>query len=416
MLYQEYVNIKRFHHVLRLMRSERNNYYMKALCVTFEAPSRKYGGGIGIIQSLMSITGFAEIDYVGPEFDQIEFPKIKINQAYFLKRSTNLPINCLNMVRGVPVRYYCAWEKLSKQLDASQYDFLFLDFSHYDFVVRWAKEHDLKVVTRVHNIEQDMSKSISKAKRFNRYKLRALINGSIIRTRETKNMMLADQLIFLTSSDCTRAVELYGEYIRKKVNIVPVCMDIGEHPEYADPIGVSYILITGSLSYGANTEGIVWFLQNVWSQIEKKNLYPGVKLVIAGSHPNRDVHAACRAVKNCILLDSPEEMAPYFEHASLYIAPIFFGAGMKVKVAEAFSYGLKVVGTTHALLGYEKADGFFFETDDADGFLKGIRQYMDTAGNKAEKEQCRRMFEKFFSLKCSRREFKNIVDKLYVNQ
>lgn len=50
-------------------------------------------------------------------------------------------------------------------------------------------------------------------------------------------------------------------------------------------------------------------------------------------------------------------MDPYFNNAELYIAPIFDGAGMKVKVAEALSYALPVVGTSHAFEGYAIQNG-----------------------------------------------------------
>ena len=79
------------------------------------------------------------------------------------------------------------------------------------------------------------------------------------------------------------------------------------------------------------------------------------ELTIAGAKPNDEITNACRDT-NTLLVASPESMKPYFEAAYMVLVPIFDGGGMKVKVAEAMSYNLPVVTTSHGKIGYKIID------------------------------------------------------------
>jgi glycosyltransferase involved in cell wall biosynthesis len=57
------------------------------------------------------------------------------------------------------------------------------------------------------------------------------------------------------------------------------------------------------------------------------------------------------------VVDSPsaDEMEATFASASVYLAPVSWGSGMKTKVAEALSYGIPVICMPNAAVGYEAA-------------------------------------------------------------
>lgn len=80
-------------------------------------------------------------------------------------------------------------------------------------------------------------------------------------------------------------------------------------------------------------------------------------MVCAGARPSDEIKQTISKYRDIHLVDTPPTMDPYFRHALAYVAPILSGAGMKVKVAEALSYGLTVFGTPHALLGYDMRHG-----------------------------------------------------------
>lgn len=385
---------------------------VRVLAVTFEAPSKMYGGGIGIIQSLESLCGCATVDYVGPEFDAVEFPGINVSRAWFLNETKNVLLKAVNVLNGTTARYYQDWVAISEKLDASCYDVVFVDFSYNDFIVEWAKRNNLPVVLRVHNIEQDMSRLAADGSVHDKYWLRSKLNGRRIALREQRGMEGADVLLFLTKQDCSRAASLYGEGLKGKSMILPVCVSDKKRDAAFSVSDDPYILATGSLYFGPNAQGIKWLIRNVWDPLSKDGSIGDLKLLIAGRRPDRELVALVEASSHCELVDTPDEMAPYFSQALFYLAPIFSGAGMKVKVGEALSYGLYVVGSMHALIGYEGAAPYVVQADSAQEFRDAIRKLamnretMDMAA-------CKNMFLENYSMDNSRMIVSQALDRAF---
>ena len=136
--------------------------------------------------------------------------------------------------------------------------------------------------------------------------------------------------------------------------------------------------MTGTLNYGPNVDGIIWFLDNVWTKNYNNEKFT---LTIAGAHPNEKLKGIIANNTNVTLIDTPDDMTEYFLNADCYIAPIFDGAGMKVKVAEALSYGLPVIGTTHAFIGYEEIEEGKYLANTTAEFIQQIEKLLTTKIN-----------------------------------
>jgi glycosyltransferase involved in cell wall biosynthesis len=116
-----------------------------------------------------------------------------------------------------------------------------------------------------------------------------------------------------------------------------------------------------------------------------------------------------------------EDLADLYRRADFVVAPIFSGGGMKVKTAEALSYGKTVVGTPEALRGYEVTEGReAFIRKDADGFVEAIRSLYPEGGaspcgtgdgrlgyNRAARE----LFEQRHSTEAAWKGFAELYDK-----
>ena len=75
---------------------------------------------------------------------------------------------------------------------------------------------------------------------------------------EKKVMKDGDMFIFLTNEDIKRAIELYN-LETEKITKNPVCIDEkGQLPQMQKINEKKNILITGSLSYAPNIEGVLW--------------------------------------------------------------------------------------------------------------------------------------------------------------
>ena len=379
---------------------------MNILYVTFEKPSTKSGGGLVVLQSLISLSE-QDIYYVGPEFNVAEFTNIKLRETHFLETDTSI----INRVRyyfsSIPHQYYASWRKTSDELVARvKFDLCHLEFSRYSDVVKYATQHGLRCNVRVHNIEFDYFKKIGDTKGFNKRKLFALLNQTAIRRNEQYVTKNANKLIFLTREDRIKSEEYYGNW--NNGYVVPVCL-LGRTSSSGTPFHFlnQYILMTGSYWYGPNVEGAIWFLDEVWNKIQDK--LGDIGLVIAGARPNQDLKNTVEKNSSCVLIDSPEDISPYFSGASLYVAPIFDGAGMKVKVAEALSYGVALIGTKHALIGYEDAMDVCIRADTAEEFRSEILRLFKRPQNSQSHSTVRTVFEKNYSIAASKKAFEEIM-------
>ena len=217
----------------------------------------------------------------------------------------------------------------------------------------------MKTIVRAHNVEYDYYKNLYHISST----LRNFIRSIYAKKNEAYILKNADKILCITPEDKRRFIELYG-VDDNKLEIVPVCLDANREEISSQQCRVDnttlqdkqYLLVTGSLWYGPNAEGILWFIENVWQHIPA-DVKKGVFLVCAGAKPNDKIKQTISKYHDVQLIDTPPEVDPYFRHALAYVAPILSGAGMKVKIAEALSYGLTVFGTPHALLGYDMKHG-----------------------------------------------------------
>jgi glycosyltransferase involved in cell wall biosynthesis len=83
-----------------------------------------------------------------------------------------------------------------------------------------------------------------------------------------------------------------------------------------------------------------------------------------------------------------EEMAPFFAHATLAIAPMRSGSGVPMKILEAWASGLPVIATPWSAGGVETGGAeALLVADGADQWVRGVgrvlddRQYSDSLAN-----------------------------------
>lgn len=319
---------------------------MNILEITFVPPALNKGGGhLGIYQSIKSLQSFANVDYIGPEFDVSIFDK-GFGSTFILKQDSNFIRRAFNLCKGITTSYFHDFFQILNRIDWSRYDAVHIDTSRYYFLVKIANGKGIPTAIRFHNIERDYAFSVYRSKK-------SIINylkTVFFSQNEKKVLDSADLLIFITKEDKERAQMLYN-YNQNNWIINPVSIEGRKGMSVHRERSANHIefLMTGTLNHGPNMEGILWFGNNVWKQLKRENIF----LTIAGFRPGMDIIELANKDKRIRVIDSPDDMTPYFDDADLYVAPIFDGAGMKVKVAEALSEGLPVIGTPHAWLGYD---------------------------------------------------------------
>lgn len=381
---------------------------MRVLYISFIQPSEKFGGGLVVLQTLSTLCKIADIDYIGLEFDKEEFQKYCIipHKIEIVSSNESIVERLWHLLtKGYSSKYYKDWIKVSETINPQQYDYVYMDFTRQNFVAKWAYEQKIPMIIRAHNVEADYSTSLFK----NNKSVKNYVHKFVARHNERDCVNCAKSVIVLTKYEKQRFIELYGgENI--KFPIIPVCVKHFEDEAYENG-GKPYILITGSLWFGPNADGTEWFIKNVWSQLDK-NVGNKYDLVIAGAKPNSSLKDEIQRYENIKLFDSPEKIGPFYIGASIYIAPVFYGAGMKVKVAEALSCGLPVVATRHALTGYEAASEFTYCADIADEYIRQINRIIGNRCN--DREKIIGVFEENYSFSASEIKLRNILENKHI--
>ena len=108
--------------------------------------------------------------------------------------------------------------------------------------------------------------------------------------------------------------------------------------------GSAPFLLIGNLTYLPNVEGARFFCTEVLPCL--RGLAPELaRVTIAGSSPVPAV-TVLDQLEGVTILASPPDLAPLYRSARVTIVPLRAGGGTRIKILEAFAWGVPVVSTT----------------------------------------------------------------------
>jgi len=128
------------------------------------------------------------------------------------------------------------------------------------------------------------------------------------------------------------------------------------------------ILFIGSYTFGPNIEAAEFLLEKVWPQVQKE--MPKARLIIAGASPER-VRGYDSSKAGIEFTGFVEDLESLYKRARIICAPIFVGAGTRVKIIEAAAYGKPIVATRIGAEGIDFRDGQeILIRDEVDSFIE----------------------------------------------
>ncbi len=150
--------------------------------------------------------------------------------------------------------------------------------------------------------------------------------------------------------------------------MVPYCF-----PSFAaarEPPPSADLLFVGGFAHQPNQDAMRWFVDTVLTKVTAR--VPAARLVIAGSEMPQSILALAGELV-AVLPDVPAgELHALHARARVSIAPLRFGAGVKLKVVEALREGTPLVTTPVGAQGLKGLADIAFVTDDADAFADRI--------------------------------------------
>ncbi|MCA8950028.1 MAG: TIGR03087 family PEP-CTERM/XrtA system glycosyltransferase [Planctomycetes bacterium] len=138
-------------------------------------------------------------------------------------------------------------------------------------------------------------------------------------------------------------------------------------------------VFTGVMDYEPNVDGVCWFADECWPELRAR--FPDAALLVVGSKPVARVRALADRPGITVTGRVPET-PPFFDRASVAIAPLRLARGVQNKVLEAMSMALPVVASPQASqgLGADLPAGALTVADGRDATVAAVaRHFADPA-------------------------------------
>lgn len=154
---------------------------------------------------------------------------------------------------------------------------------------------------------------------------------------------------------------------------------IGNKVEIPDDILISkhetdgVLLFVGKMNYEPNVVAVTWFAERVFPKLLVT--YPNLQFQIVGAHPEKRIQRLSDT-SNIQVTGFVDSIEPYFQRATIVVAPMLTGAGIQNKIIQAMSYGCCVVTTPIGAEGLTISHNEIAIWGDEEKMVDGIRMLL----------------------------------------
>jgi len=316
----------------------------------------------------------------------------QINITHFLTEKSDIPRTAKNLIlsnlQGIPLNLYRNKSAAFKEkVDAiiHEHDVIFCD--HYVMFQYIPKHYKGKIILHEHNCEYLIWKRYADIER-NLLKKIALLNQAY-RIKSYERKICAKANLILAAPNDTDELKQIGADGAKFLETYHLGDDrLLEQPALEFEDSKHCLLYIGTLSWEANIDGLIWFYQTIWPLVKQQ--HSDIKLYIVGKNPDHRIKEIAAKDNTIILTGFVENLEPYFQKCRVFITPLRFGSGIKVKVVNALYRGIPCVTTTIGTEGLKVVDGeHIFIKDHPEDYAAAIhilledRQYWNLLRNNA---------------------------------
>jgi len=247
-------------------------------------------------------------------------------------------------IKRIPLNWYRTFSKTFANTIAKRahfYDVIFVD--HYEVFQYIPNSYKGLIILHEHNAEYIIWERFAKESSHPAKRIAALMESYRIKKHEARSCNKSD-IVFAAPNDIDNLIKIGVEPQKCKLtyhlgddnqlDLPDLCFDNTEKS----------IVTVGTLTWEANIDGLLWFLEKTWPLIKKD--HPDLKFYIVGKNPDNRLIKAAENDNDIIFTGFVENLETYFSKARVFVAPVRFGSGIKVKVVNAMSRGIPVVTTS----------------------------------------------------------------------
>jgi len=267
-----------------------------------------------------------------------------------------------------------------------------------------------RLVLDEHNIEYDVLRRTTSAVRSPLRRLYSWANYLKLRREELAAWRQGDGVTLTSERDEDL---LRHDAPEKRTAVIPNAVDTDYFRPSVAPVEPNTIMFFGAINYYPNTEGLLFFLDEVFPLIKRQ--LPGARLWIVGQQPPASIIE--RAADDVLVTGLVEDVRPYIERAAVLIAPLRIGGGTRLKIVEAMAMGKPVVATHLGAEGLKIRHGEdILLADTAQDFASQVAAVLaDQDLARRLGEAARRRAESLYTWRAAVDRLENFYDELRVD-
>lgn len=307
-------------------------------------------------------------DIYDPVFDNINFHSFSLDTEVniwgaFFNIFSNQSYNVSRFFDDDAAKLLASILK-EQEFDVIQFEGLFV-VPYLDVVKENSKA---KLIYRAHHIEFDVWERLALIEQFTPRRKYLEFLSRRLKTYETEQINRFDQVFAISEQDRQKFL-IIG--CQTKLAVFPVALDFTKYKvDHAKTIFPTLFHL-GAMDWRPNKEGLEWFLDEIWPDIEKLN--GELRFYIAGKYMQRQFFDYDS--DNLIVEGEVFDAVEFMNAKAIMIVPLLTGTGMRVKIIEGMAMQKCIIATTMAAEGIDCKNGKdILIADTADEFYRMILQ------------------------------------------
>jgi hypothetical protein len=223
-------------------------------------------------------------------------------------------------------------------------------------------------IVRAHNVEKDLWTQMAQK---NSVPLKWIYQIEQKKMAEfEKNLYVRSDLIAAVSETDQQKIMQIDPKIKAITTSIGLQWD--NLPQYINQGNLKLFFI-GRLDWYPNSEGLIWFLENVWNEVIK--VRSDIALDIVGGFASEKLESLIKERLRVNYHRQVNDISKFYQQCSLTIIPIWTGSGTRVKAIEAATFGRSFLSTTKGIEGInldQKND--YLKADSKEEWIKILKE------------------------------------------
>lgn len=170
------------------------------------------------------------------------------------------------------------------------------------------------------------------------------------RNWEPRVLGMTNAVVVFTERDRQTIAGLFPDAL---IQVIPLAAAVPDQPLNGAGSERHSLLFVGSYQHPPNEEAALRLLNSIFPAIRSQS--PETMLYLVGRNPTPAMEGCPQT--NVVITGGVPDVAPWLDRASVVIAPIRLGGGMRVKIIESLAAGKCVVASPLAVEGLPVTDG-----------------------------------------------------------